>query len=128
MINKNDNSLASSAKRSALSVASPTKLNIMSSQNGNTKLHKVTKRPLERSHSLNIKNGNANEPFGKFSRPKISVQAPPLLKRNSSFSKKNQLLCIRDQTLHSIHLLNLRNYQRAPCRPRNLCQMMILLP
>lgn len=88
MINKNDNSLASSAKRSALSVASPTKLNIMSSQNGNTKLHKVTKRPLERSHSLNIKNGNANEPFGKFSRPKISVQAPPLLKRNSSFFKE----------------------------------------
>lgn len=87
MLNKNEKtSLANSAKRSALSITSPTKLNIMAS--GGMKPSKIIKRPLERSHSLNVKAGSTDT-FGKFSRPKISLQAPPLLRRNSSFFKEN---------------------------------------
>ncbi|CAI4458630.1 anaphase promoting complex (APC) subunit [Saccharomyces cerevisiae YJM789] len=81
---------AISGNRSVLSIASPTKLNILSSDWSRNQ-GKVSKNSLKRSSSLNIRNSkrpslqaSANSIY---SRPKITIGAPPLIRRDSSFFK-----------------------------------------
>lgn len=101
--------VANNPHRSVLSLTSPAKLNVISSEWSRDT--KVTKRSLKRSHSLNIRSQNWKFPTNitnstttttnsaasaaaaatSITRPKMPLGAPPpLLKRNSSFFKYNE--------------------------------------
>lgn len=76
--------LANNANRSVLSLTSPAKLNIMSSDWSRSQ-GKITKKPLRRTNSLNSRAINNSSGNSIYSRPPISLPAPPLIRRNSSF-------------------------------------------
>lgn len=83
--------LANNANRSVLSLTSPAKLNIISSD-WSREQGKVKKLPLRRTNSLNSRNLNSagahlGNSCSSFTRPKISIPTPPLIRRNSSFFK-----------------------------------------
>lgn len=86
--------MANNAHRSVLSITSPAKLNIISSDWSRNK-DKITKKPLRRSNSLNIRNGAGCQITGKtisksYARPALPIATPPILiKRNSSFFKES---------------------------------------
>lgn len=88
--------LANNANRSVLSLTSPAKLNIISSEWSRGQ-GKVTKRPLRRAHSLNSRNlniaeahlGNGKGFLPSYSRPKMPIPTPPLVRRSSSFFKED---------------------------------------
>lgn len=104
------------ASRSVLSIASPAKLNIISSTQSNIidwkKCNKRVSKSgsigtynsvLPRSKSLNI-NGNI------FNRPKLTITSPPtLLKRNSSFFKEDFLFHEDDNSNKSNDQKNIIN-------------------
>lgn len=81
---------AISGNRSVLSIASPTKLNILSSD-WSRKQGKVSKHSLKRSNSLNIRSTKSTSLQSSansiYTRPKITIGAPPLIRRDSSFFK-----------------------------------------
>ncbi|QLG71272.1 hypothetical protein HG535_0B03110 [Zygotorulaspora mrakii] len=92
----NKSKLAHNANRSVLSLTSPAKLNIMSSEWSRGGHGKIGKRALRRTHSLNsrsLKNAEAHLESEKgfipsYARPKMSISAPPLVRRSSSFFKE----------------------------------------
>ncbi|QLL34970.1 hypothetical protein HG536_0H03450 [Torulaspora globosa] len=86
----NKSTLANNANRSVLSLTSPAKLNIISSDWSRSE-GKIGKKPLRRTNSLNSR-GLTNVPSlnggnSMYSRPQISLPAPPLIRRSSSFFK-----------------------------------------
>lgn len=83
--------LANNANRSVLSLTSPAKLNIISSD-WSREQGKIKKLPLRRTNSLNSRNLNSagahlGNSCSSFTRPKVSIPTPPLIRRNSSFFK-----------------------------------------
>ncbi|CCD26721.1 ubiquitin-protein transferase activating protein CDC20 NDAI_0I01520 [Naumovozyma dairenensis CBS 421] len=83
-------------QRSALSIASPAKLNIISSEWSKTQ-SKITKKPLRRTNSLNITGIGSqlsmHPALKTYIRPKLPTATPPILsKRNSSFFKDDSKL------------------------------------
>ncbi|CCF55890.1 hypothetical protein KAFR_0A04550 [Kazachstania africana CBS 2517] len=98
MLENNDKlKLANNPNRSVLSITSPTKLNIISSE-WSREHAKITKKTLTRTSSLtlrNISDRNAlisnitSASSSTLNRPKLPGGAPPLLKRNSSFFKED---------------------------------------
>lgn len=89
--------LSNNPSRSVLSITSPAKLNIISSE-WSRENSKITKGvSLTRSSSLNIKRRlskqlSLDSSLPSFNRPKIAGNAPPLLRRNSSFFKDDSNL------------------------------------
>lgn len=77
-------SLANNANRSVLSLTSPAKLNIISSEWSRSQ-GKITKKPLRRTNSFNSRTISSSSGNSIYSRPPLSLPAPPLIRRGSSF-------------------------------------------
>ncbi|CAI4062841.1 hypothetical protein SUVZ_07G1330 [Saccharomyces uvarum] len=103
---RDKSSAANSGNRSVLSIASPTKLNILSSDWSRNQ-GKVSKGSLKRSSSLNIRNPKRTSLQAStssiYARPKITIGAPPLIRRDSSFFKE-EFEAKKDKTKFSAYL------------------------